>query len=502
MKKTALLLAVAMLASSIVGCSENTENTDVKSDTTGGVSEENIEVVAESGDGVDFSSMSFTEKLQYDRSSISDNLPSKNYNDEDFVVCYLDQGGGMYTQDWIAEELNGEVVNDATYNRNITVEDRFGIKKQMLSAPNSGEYSTFVRSSIISGSEDYSLISLHPAMYADLLLEGNFINLMNLDIDFTKPWYVYDSIESYGYNGAAYVVFGNATSITLLADAPIMFYNKNLAADYGVENLYDVVREGRWTYDYLMKTAAEIWNDTDGDGKYSNGDTVGFVACKDGQSYRLAWQMGVKYVIKDSDGNPAVDLNNERTQAVFDAAREMFTHQGILKTDGYSSDPFIKGNSLFVNCGLCTITSLRDVEFEYGILPNFKYDEDQEKYVTHGGGGPLAIPVTVADKERSAILMTAFSAESYKQVIPAYYETACKSKMSYDVDSAEMLDITFSNIIFEGSYLWCHSITYSLSGYIDSNNGYGSWEKSNEKLCTKTIERNMKTLEKIAENGN
>ena len=28
-------------------------------------------------------------------------------------------------------------------------------------------------------------------------------------------------------------------------------YNRPLAEDFGIENLYDAVREGRWTYDLM-----------------------------------------------------------------------------------------------------------------------------------------------------------------------------------------------------------------------------------------------------------
>ncbi|MBE6723603.1 MAG: hypothetical protein E7576_00180 [Ruminococcaceae bacterium] len=95
--------------------------------------------------------MSFTEKLSYDRSLIPDNLPERDEGGADFRIGFLDFGGpGMYTQDWVAEELTGDVLNDAVFNRNAAVEERFNIKISMVSHPNDN-YSTAFTSTVIAG---------------------------------------------------------------------------------------------------------------------------------------------------------------------------------------------------------------------------------------------------------------------------------------------------------------------------------------------------------------
>ena len=51
------------------------------------------------------------------------------------------------------------------------------------------------------------------------------------------------------------------------------------------------------------------------------------------------------------------------------------------------------------------------------------------------------------------------NAESYKTVIPAYYEVALKGKYSRDAESAEMLDLIFeSRVIDIGDSTLCGTI--------------------------------------------
>ena len=57
------------------------------------------------------------------RDAVSDNLPDMDYNGATFTI--LNRTGFEY--EFTAEET-GDVLDDAIYNRNITVEDRFNIK--------------------------------------------------------------------------------------------------------------------------------------------------------------------------------------------------------------------------------------------------------------------------------------------------------------------------------------------------------------------------------------
>lgn len=494
-------LALALCLFTVItaaSCAES-KTPSASSDTTAAPAEDTT-----SADDVDFSSMTFIEKLAYDRNAISDNLPAKNYDDADFTIAFLDQGpGSMYYTDWIAEELDGEVINDAVYTRNSNVSDRFGVTLKTYSCPNTGEYSGTVENVIMANEDAFQLISLHPGYYSTFLLHGYFRNLNEIEsIDFTRPWWLGDSVTSYSYKGVSYVAFGMATPISVLADSPVMYFNKNIAADYNLEDFYSVVRAGKWTYDYVLNIVKDLWTDIDGDGKVSNNDSFGFHYPMNGQGYRFTWSLGGKYITNNAEGEPELSINNEKMLGIFQNMRDLTAADGVNYTSDYASTVFIEGRALLEQANLSNLDGMRDVTFEYGILPNFKLDESQENYLTNGGGGPQAIPITCADVERAGIITEALNAEGYKQIVPAYYETAVKLKYSYDNESAEMLDLIFSNVVFDGSYVFCHDATYVLQNYITGKTEFASWYGTVENSYTKKLAANIESFAAAIESGN
>ena len=58
-------------------------------------------------------------------------------------------------------------------------------------------------------------------------------------------------------------------------------------------------------------------------------------------------------------------------------------------------------------------------------------------------------------------MLEALSAEATDTSLKAYYEISCKTKYTYDADSAEMLDLTFDGIQYDLTRI------YSISGVND-----------------------------------
>jgi hypothetical protein len=108
---------------------------------------------------------------------------------------------------------------------------------------------------------------------------------------------------------------------------------------------------------------------------------------------------------------------------------------------------------LFYTSFLRDAQRFRTMETDFGILPYPKYDEAQKDYKTFSKAGfaAFAIPSTVKDREFSEIMLEALNAESYRKVIPAYYDIALKNKYARDDDSSEMLDIIREGFDFDFS---------------------------------------------------
>ena len=115
------------------------------------------------------------------------------------------------------------------------------------------------------------------------------------------------------------------------------------------------------------------------------------------------------------------------------------------------------------------------MEDDYGIIPYPKWDEAQDGYHTmvDGSHDILGVPKTASDTERTGIIVEALSAESYKKVVPVFYDTALKTKAARDEDSSAMIDIIRDSLTFDFGYLHSSSIDsvgHMFVGWIRENN--------------------------------
>ena len=106
----------------------------------------------------------------------------------------------------------------------------------------------------------------------------------------------------------------------------------------------------------------------------------------------------------------------------------------------------------------------------------------------------FAIPVTNAEPDFAGFMLEALSSASTSTSLQAYYEISCKTKYTYDEESAEMLDLIFSNIVYETALVYGVGDLRSLYMLIpeQKKNTFVSLYKTREK-------RALKDLEKLAE---
>ena len=124
-------------------------------------------------------------------------------------------------------------------------------------------------------------------------------------------------------------------------------------------------------------------------------------------------------------------------------------------------DNMFAGNrALFYAIFFANITSLRTMETDFGILPYPKLDESQAQYssTSRDNFDLFVLPVDVKDKEFSGIITEALCAESYRSVVPTYYDVVLKTKTSRDEESAEMIDIIRDSLTFDLGYLCSTSL--------------------------------------------
>ena len=100
------------------------------------------------------------------------------------------------------------------------------------------------------------------------------------------------------------------------------------------------------------------------------------------------------------------------------------------------------------------------MESGYGVIPYPKYDESQENYISlvHDSASLFFLPQTCSSMEESCAVLEAMCAETYRTVMPAYYEVALKRQYARDDISAGMIDLIHDTSMTDFGYVYNYSI--------------------------------------------
>ena len=353
------------------------------------------------------------------------------------------------------EELTGEVVSDAVYNRNIEVEEMLNIKLEFTADDQSHEtIGASLTQMLTAGDDAYELIIHELFPLATLSVQNSFLNVFNIPhLDFSRDyWYDdYMSDTSFASEDKRYILAGDYF-LDVYRSAHALYFNKDRFTDlYGApEELYDLVLEGGWTHDVFLQYSEGAYQDINGDGQRDKDDLYGF------STYGywgpiIPWVIGadITFLEYNEDGSPYFAMNNERSIKLLEQLNKIFHGEGAYDYQADFSLAFINGSSLFGGYHrVAHMENFRDMEADLGILPIPKMDDSQENYITssHDTTNVGVIPITCSKSDIIGAVLEVLSRESAENVIPAYYETSLKTKYVRDDQSAQILDIIRQNI--------------------------------------------------------
>lgn len=446
-KKILSLLLAAILLSSATACGESQTETTTNDDTTEMVETE-------------------PEETEDARLSIADDLPDVQYDGNDFtILCYDWNSGYMYT-----EELTGDVVNDAIYNRNFTVSDRFDVSLVYDSIADYGTASATVKSSVMAGDDNYQIAAYHIIQMGQDILGDVFLNLANVPhINFDKPWWNDTTVNDLSYKGVSFLGVGYL-DLASVSTCYAIFYNKDIASEYNLEDVYTIIDEGKWTKDKMKELASVIYKDVNGNGERDNEDMYGMGYDLNGGCDQFLWFFGKKICTKQEDGSIADTYYDEKLVDFMNWMYDYSCNTQAVYTEAawnVGAPLFSNSRALMIVGGIGYGLGLRDSEIDYAILPPPKWDEAQENYtsVAEGNSNGIAVLQTVQDLEMVGVITEALTAEGWKTMLPAYYETALKFKGTRDEKSVELLDLIVSNTIYDFGYIFCGESSSSNPGF-------------------------------------
>ena len=436
MKKTICLMLLCAMLCTAAGCASNDKGAETTNspDTTA----------------------ADTTPAETETTKILPDLPERDFEGYTFRGMTKGTASSHWSsRDFYAEEITGEAINDAVYNRNATVGEKYNFKMEELGAE-SGDPVSDARKAVQAGENSFDVIlagnSINPMITDGMLLDLNAMPYM----DMTRPWYDQNANESLSIGHKLFVSCGELNIMDNDATWSILF-NKAMAEDLGLGNFYDMVKDGTWTQDVLLSAMETASIDLNGDGQRDANDQWGNV----GEGFDVMGYMigaGARCFTKDADDMPVLDVLSERyvdayakAHAINDNTDICFT---ITKAGSWDvlDNVFTEGRCLFSYVGLNRVTLFREMEADFGILPTPKYEESQEEYhnvVSTWGANFFAVPKTAEDLERTGIILEALSAESMYTLTPAYYDVTLKTKAARDEESSAMLDIIFASRVFE-----------------------------------------------------
>lgn len=488
-------LALLMLLPVICSCASNnvtdTETTEAADNTP------SVQVETE------------PEETEITRATMPDSLPELDYEGE--TVMIHARGDDDSYHEVISEELTGEIVNDEIYTRNLTVSDRFNVNIDAYKAETWETYNNALaslRASIASGDGAYNIVAGWSARIPALSLEGLLLDLNKFEyLDLEKPWWNQSAVEELQIAGQLHMITGDIAK-TMLSAMCVMAFNQKLTTDLGYENLYDVVREHRWTIDYLNDLVSTSYIDLNGNGKVDKADQFGLTTdnCNEADGYMQGFR--VSMVSRDEEGVPYLDVDSERMTTIVEKVYDLYwNNPGTIGADTSVTDINIFKEDRAVIAALRVINlsgDLSEMESDYGVIPYPLLNESQTEYGTRvqDSLSLWCIPIDVKNPEMSSVILEALCAESYRKVTPAYFDVALKNRYSRDEATAEMMDLIVDSILINFESLYNESISniwFVLRTLMpQKSNSFASYWAGREKVTRKTIE---KAVQKIAENA-
>ena len=159
----------------------------------------------------------------------------------------------MYEFESPDDTLTADPVNDALYNRNVTVETRLGIELDYVySVGDSTHMSDFIKVvEADSVDKQYDYIASYSRVAPKLAVDGYLADINELNyIEMTKPWWPKSLVEQSTINDKLFFCSGDI-STNLLWFMEATFYNKALIEQYNLDDPYELVKSMEWTMDKL-----------------------------------------------------------------------------------------------------------------------------------------------------------------------------------------------------------------------------------------------------------
>jgi len=284
-----------------------------------------------------------------------------------------------------------------------------------------------------------------------------------------EDFFYQDFINEMTINGELRYMVGDY-SLTYYDHTYVMYFNKKMAEEYALEDIYQLVKDGKWTIDKCMEMARGKWKDNNNNNwsKEDPDDSFGYITDIPNTTDSWSAQFDVLPTTKE-EGAIKIGYDVGKVTSIlekmidFFATDDVYAHYSV-STDTVEQNPlesiFKEGRALFYHATLKEAAAFRSMDIDFGIVPAPKWNETQTKYMTSAQNGysSASVPADVKNVKKCGAIFASLTQESNRTVIPAYYDQALKYKFTRDDASAEMLDIIRDGFTLNFGMFYCETL--------------------------------------------
>ena len=349
---------------------------------------------------------------------------------------------------YIAPDATGDFMDEGCVLRNVIAQEKFNIRITEETQPFE-ELASYARTLIQSGDQVYDAMYIGCTDLTPLISENLFVDLLEVPLlNIDKIWWDQQFINR---NIIEDRLFYATSDLNLMAfeSVWVMYFNEDMMQDLGLEFPYELVLDGMWTMEELnkyAKAAADLNGDSSFEYDASGLATYGEVSVAGIENQRL-YSLDAEYVKRNDMGR--YEFTAHENESFWDAWVALSNYFGAI--DGrfvYGNEDdflqiFANNRALFLSAELKYAPIICDTKNAFGLLPQPKYDMEQYSYESRVCDNILSfcIPATNKELARTGLIVDYLTYESYRSILPRYYDTHTGYKALTRDESRQCLEI-------------------------------------------------------------
>ena len=418
--------------------------------------------------------------------ALSGTVESLSDEAEQYLPAQVDLGGYEYrmlvSHDpkyfMHIEGTTGEVIDTALYNRELFLEEYFNITYTAKAVDDKDDALYNMLQEMVLAGEDFAdVLCMHGNQTLSQAAPKGLLTQLNDKEGFNLSASYWDQrIQTeYDINGRLFALEGDFSIYDELRTMGILYNTKmykDLQYDSTFGSPYDLVREGKWTYEKYKQMVANSSTD-EGETGLDKDDTVGVLA-----------ETITPYYFFLGSGSKITKTVNGRVTLMFDTQNELITNtltdlikyfdedpDTVIITKGFFSvdsddkmwaaanEKMMQGENFIRTSTLIDAVSITKSMTDFGMLPIPKYTEDQDGYycwVSSSAGAHLSIPATSVNHIDNTVTITEamcyfsrYSISGAQTLYDAFFDHLSLTSLCQTANDYEMMEKIFASKTYD-----------------------------------------------------